>query len=169
MDVELLKKTFVPYHQKLYRVAYRILKDKPSAEDAVQETYIKLWNTRYNMDKVDNIEAYAVMILKNTSLDFLRKKQNRTYTDYDKETAETNLLSSQIELKDELSLVRRLIDKLPDQQKQIFEMKHIDQYEMDEISEKTGLSLVNIRVILSRVRKRIREEFKKIEDGNIYN
>ena len=44
MDASDFKRKFLHYHQKLYRVAFRLLGNTQDAEDMVQETYLKLWN-----------------------------------------------------------------------------------------------------------------------------
>ncbi|MFV0312508.1 MAG: RNA polymerase sigma factor [Dysgonomonas sp.] len=76
---------------------------------------------------------------------------------------ETVLLSKQIELQSDANIVKQLIDKLPEQQKEILMMKHWEGYSDEEIEQITGLSPGNIRVILSRARKTIREQFIKYE------
>lgn len=162
MDAETFKKVFIPYHQKLYRIAYRIVQDAASAEDIVQDTFIKLWNKRDEMESVDNTEAFAIIILRNTCLDHLRKTKNDRYTDYDTDMPETTSLTKQIELQDEAEKIKYLINKLPDQQRQVMMMKHWDEYSDEEIEQATGLSAGNIRVILSRARKTIREQYTKI-------
>ncbi len=162
MDADTFKKVFIPYHQKLYRIAYRIVQDAANAEDIVQDTFIKLWNKRDEMESVDNTEAFAIVILRNTCLDYLRKTKNDRYTDYDTDMPETTSLTKQIELQDEAEKVKHLINKLPDQQRQVMMMKHWDDYSDDEIEQATGLSAGNIRVILSRARKTIREQYAKI-------
>jgi RNA polymerase sigma-70 factor (ECF subfamily) len=162
MDAETFKKVFIPYHQKLYRIAYRIVQDAANAEDIVQDTFIKLWNKRDEMENVDNTEAFAIIILRNTSLDHLRKTKNDRYTDYDTDIPETASLSKQIELLDEAEKIKYLINKLPDQQRQVIMMKHWDECSDEEIEQATGLSAGNIRVILSRARKTIREQYIKI-------
>lgn len=162
MDAETFKKVFIPYHQKLYRIAYRIVQDAANAEDIVQDTFIKLWNKRDEMESIDNTEAFAIIILRNTSLDYLRKTKNDRYTDYDTDMAEPVSLSKQIELQDEAEKIKYLINKLPDQQRQVMIMKHWDDYSDEEIEQATGLSAGNIRVILSRARKTIREQYTKI-------
>jgi len=163
MDAETFKKVFLPYHQKLYRVAYRIVQDVANAEDIVQDTFIKLWNKREDMENVENTEAFAIIILRNTCLDFLRKTKNDYNMAYDTEIPETVSLSNQLEAKDEARRVKQLINKLPDQQRQVMMMKHWDGYTDEEIEQATGLSSGNIRVILSRARKTIREQFTKTE------
>ncbi|MBK5721722.1 RNA polymerase sigma factor [Dysgonomonas sp. Marseille-P4677] len=163
MDAETFKKVFLPYHQKLYRIAYRIVQDSANAEDIVQETFIKLWNKRHEMYTIDNTEAFAIIILRNTSLDFLRKTKNDCHTDYDANIPETESLSKRIELQDEAEQIKILINNLPDQQRQVMMMKHWDDYSDEEIEQATGISPGNIRVILSRARKTIREQYIKIQ------
>lgn len=163
MDAEAFKKVFLPYHQKLYRVAYRIVQDTANAEDIVQETFIKLWNKRDELDNIDNTEGFAIIILRNTCLDYLRKSKNDYHTTYEADIQETVSLSTQIELQDNVRYVKSLIDKLPEQQRQVIMFKHWDGYSDEEIKEMTGLSPGNIRVILSRARKTIKEQYSKIE------
>ncbi len=162
MNTEIFKETFIPYHQKLYRVAFRILKDEGNAEDIVQETYIKLWNKRHEMQGIENTEAYAIIILRNTCLDFLRKKKNYL-SDFEFDVEENTSLMHEVEVRDEIEHVRGLVHCLPDQQRLVMQLKHWDDYTDDEIEEITGMSKVNIRVTLSRARKTIREQFSKIK------
>lgn len=163
MDAETFKKVFLPYHQKLYRIAYRIVQDVANAEDIVQDTFAKLWNKRNDMNDVENTEAFAIIILRNACLDHLRKTKKELHTTYDVDIPETVSLSKQLEIKDDAQRVKDLINRLPDQQRQVMMMKHWDEYSDEEIEQATGLSSGNIRVILSRARKTIREQFFKIE------
>lgn len=162
MNTDLFKETFIPYHQKLYRIAFRILNDQGNAEDIVQETYIKLWERRKEMEKIENKEAYAVIILRNTCLDFLRKKK-AYLSDFEIDIKSNDSLSREIEVKDDLKHVENLIDLLPPQQKLVMQLKHWEEYTDEEIEEVTGMSQINIRVTLSRARKTIREQFLKIK------
>lgn len=164
MDAEIFKKVFLPYHQKLYRIAYRIVKEESSAEDIIQEAYIKLWNKRNELDEIDNKEAFAIIIVRNQCLDHLRKfKSNRQNDyDYDYDIPEKESLSVQIEQRNETDIVKQLIDRLPEQQRHIMILRHWDNYSDEEIEKITGLTAVNIRVILSRARKTIREQFKRL-------
>lgn len=163
MDAETFKKVFLPYHQKLFRIAYRIVENTANVEDILQETFIKLWNKRDEMDNIESTEAFAIVILRNTCLDYLRKTKNEYHISYDIDTPETVSLSNQIESRDNVNYVKSLINALPEQQRQVMMMKHWDGYTDEEIEQATGISLGNIRVILSRARKIIREQYNKIE------
>ena len=43
MDVDVFKQRFLPFHPKLYRIAYALLDNKADAEDILQDAYCKLW------------------------------------------------------------------------------------------------------------------------------
>lgn len=164
MNTEIFKEIFIPYHQKMYRIAYRILNDHGNAEDILQETYIKLWNKRDDIEQIENTEAYAIIVLRNTCLDFLRRKKEYL-SEFEVDVRQSGSLARDVEAKDELNQGRKLVDQLPDQQRLVMQLKHWDEYTDDEIEEITGMSQVNIRVTLSRARKTIREKFLKLNSN----
>ena len=52
MDAESFKKEFLPYHRKLYCIAYRLLENAADAEDLVQEAYLKLWDKHWPLSVI---------------------------------------------------------------------------------------------------------------------
>ena len=69
----------------------------------------------------------------------------------------------QLEQKDSLEHVMRLINKLPGLQQTILRMKHVDGFEVEEIAGLTGSTPEAVRMNLSRARKRVREQFFKMQ------
>ena len=64
MDAESFKNEFLPYHRKLYSVAYRLLENAVDAEDLVQEAYLKLWDKREGLTVISNPEAFSVTLVR---------------------------------------------------------------------------------------------------------
>lgn len=160
MDAITFKEKYIPYHQKLYRVAYRLLEDACDAEDVVQEAYIKLWNKRDELIRVENSEAYCVILLRNLCLDFLRTKKKHLFqSTEDTVISDQQVLSDEIETIDEIKHIETIINLLPEQQRKIIKLRHFDDYSNEEIEEIMGLTSVNVRVLMSRARKKIRELF----------
>lgn len=161
MDAETFKKVFLPYHQKLYRIAFRIVQNQTNAEDIVQDTYIKLWEKRTDLDDINNAEAFSIIVLRNNCLDYLRRSKVSKVEEFDPNMDNASDISiiDQMELKDKALIVKSLINKLPEQQKQILTFKDCDGYSHEEIELITGLNAVNIRVILSRARKSVRDDY----------
>lgn len=164
MDANSFKQQFLPCHQKLYRVAFRLMGNAQEAEDMVQEAYLKLWKKRGELVDILNIEAYCVTLIKNVCYDALRAfhldEDNRPPEELNV-TASSNI-AQEVERKDEMAHLRKLIGQLPEQQKRVMLLRDLNDCSFEEIEKATGLNAVNIRVLLSRARKKIREQFNEI-------
>ncbi|NDV67341.1 RNA polymerase sigma factor [Dysgonomonas sp. 25] len=170
MDAEIFKQKFLPYHQKLYRIAFRIVQNEANAQDIVQDTYIKLWEKRDQLTDLNSPEAFAITMLKNLCLDFLRSPNAKRKEEYiptmkAHENNEDIYLPNSIEMRDEANYIRELIKKLPEQQRLVIMYKDWDGYSTEEIETMMGLSTTNVRVILSRARKTVREQYLKLCAG----
>lgn len=142
----------------MFRVAYRLVEDVCDAEDLVQETYIKMWNKRDDLLLVDNPESYCITILKNICLDFIRSKaRHPSQSSEDLQIADKIEVISELEQKDEINYVETLLKQLPEQQQQVLKLRHFDDCSTEEIEQIMGLTSVNVRVLLSRARKKIKE------------
>ncbi|WP_196892531.1 RNA polymerase sigma factor [Aureivirga marina] len=155
-------KLVMPFKDKVFRVAKRMLVSTEEAEDATQELFLKLWKNKKSISKYKNLEAFAMTVTKNYCLDRLKSKQagnlKLVHSNYkEKETS----LDKKIEAKDSVSKVHEIIENLPEQQKLIIQLRDIEQYEFHEIEEMLNIKQTAIRVSLSRARKTIREELLK--------
>ena len=160
MDVESFKRLFLPLHPKLFRIAYALVENKSDAEDILQDAYYKLWSRRNELADVRNPEAFCVTLVKNLCLDFLRSPRAGRH-DEDVTLSTDSSPDKELEMQDKVEQVRHLINRLPENQRQVLRLRGIEDCSIDEIEQITGLSAVNIRVLLSRARKIIREQFEK--------
>jgi len=151
-----------PVKDKMYRLALRLLISREAAEDATQDVLLKLWSRNNKLKHYANLEAFAMTVTKNHCLDQLKLKQNNNlkivHSNYDNN--QTNI-HVQLEYTDELEQVEHILKELPQQQQLIFQLRDVEQYEYEEISEITQMNETAIRVTLSRARKKIREELQK--------
>lgn len=163
MTSAIFKQIFLPFHVKLYRIAYRIMENQEDAEDILQDTYAKLWEKRKALAEIDNYEGFAVTVLKNTCLDFLKKKKIYFVQAEEAALSEVQSFSQQFETKNTIEILMHSIKTMPEQQKQVFQLFYRDQYSIEEIEDLTGLKSGNIKVILSRMRKLLNQNYQKIE------
>ena len=161
MNAGVFKEIFLPYHKKLYRIAYRMVENQPDAEDIVQETYIKLWQKRNDIRHIENTESFAVAVLKNACLDFLRKMKPET-VELSALNQKISFLETQMEDKEKLQYVETIVKQLPERQQQLIRLKHYEELSDKEIEKLTGLKTGNIKVIVSRARKTIKEQFLRL-------
>jgi len=158
----------MPFKDKVFRLAKRLLVSHEEAEDATQEILLKLWNNRDQMQKYRNIEAFAMTMTKNFSLDKLKSKHAQNLKIVHSNYQDHNVsLQKEIELRDSLDWVGKIMEELPEQQKIILQLRDIEQYDFNEIAEMLDMNETAIRVSLSRGRKAIREKLTKTHSYGI--
>jgi RNA polymerase sigma-70 factor (ECF subfamily) len=94
---------------------------------------------------------------KNYCLDRLKSKQASTLKIVHVNFKNRTNLDKDIEAKDEVSILFKLMQKLPEQQKLILHLRDVEQYEFSEIAKITNNSQASVRVTLSRARKKIKD------------
>jgi len=160
MKAEEFKIKILPINKKLYRFAYRMLKDTMEAQDAVQEVYIKLWALRDKLEIYDSIEAFAMKVTRNLCLDKIKAKRTvslEAMKNNSEQIVSELTPQNQLEITDMVNKVKGIIEFLPELQKTIIQLRDIEGYEFNEIAEIMEISINTIRVNLSRARKKVRE------------
>ena len=163
MDASVFKQMFMPHSRRMYATAWRLTADAQAAEDLVQEAFLKLWMKRDSLNKVENTEAFCTTIVRNIFFDRYRKNGNRFVEQPPEKLniADDSNISEQLEHRENAIKFMNIIARLPEQQRLIITLRDIEDLSYSEIAAQTGLQAINIRVLLSRARKQIREQFNK--------
>jgi RNA polymerase sigma factor (sigma-70 family) len=155
--------------RKLYLVAYRFLRNREEAQDAVQEVFIKLWNKKDKLDEYTSIEAFAITTTKNYCIDQLRKiktigleDSNHNLPFFFNEPSPYE----QLERDETSKILHIIIDGLPLIYKDIVRQREIEGLGYEEIAKNTKQNINTLRVNLSRARSMIRDELKKYNYEN---
>ncbi len=165
MTIESFKIEVLPLKNKLYRLAKRLLENVQEAEDVVQEVFLRLWARRDRLDELKSIEAFAMTITKNLSLDKLKSKGYKSDELTERNEQIINLTPyKSLEINDSYKKVLKIIGSLPEQQRLIIHLRDIEEYDYNEIADIMNLSINTIRVNLSRARKKVREILVKTYD-----
>ena len=152
-------KLVMPFKDKVFRLAKRLLVSKEEAEDATQEILLKLWNNNNKIEAYKNVEAFSMTMTKNLCLDRLKSKQAQNLKIVHSNYEDHNVsLQNQVELNDSVNWVSKIMDALPEQQKMIVQLRDIEEYEFKEIAQVLEMNETAVRVALSRARKTIREQ-----------
>lgn len=165
MDASEFKQRFLPFHRKLYCVAFSLTGNREDAEDMVQDAYLRLWDRRDELDRVVNAEAFCVTVLKNVCFNALRSRKPISATEDETMPVAADVdVGREVESRDAVSVVSELIKRLPPNQRQVIVMRDVGDCPYEEIEAATGMSAGNIRTLLSRARKKIKEQFTAIQN-----
>ena len=139
---------FSKLKNRLLTVTGYLLKDQDDAEDAVQETFCRLWQIREKISDENEATAIAIKTARNICIDQLRRKKIVRYEaldDYENYCSD-NQSQHQLEVQDEYQIVRKLIEeRLSPLQKKILLMKEVEGYEID------GVNLSCIKKVYSKI------------------
>lgn len=159
------------YGRKVFITAYRIVGDTHSAEDIVQDIYIKLFKkTPKAFDNVNNWAAYLTTMATSASLDLLRKRYrlseqalseagNDVIEPIQRETPETMLSNQQ-----SMEALRQALSGLSEQEAKVFTLRFIEEFSYQEIAEHLELTNSNVGIIISRTRQKLTDILKNRQD-----
>ncbi|MEN8157599.1 MAG: sigma-70 family RNA polymerase sigma factor [Bacteroidota bacterium] len=154
----------MPYSDRIFRMAYRLMGSREEAEDIAQEVYLKLWGMRGELEKYRSIEALSIRITRNLCLDYLRRrKTNQEAMKYEriKGSGFSETPAESLERKEEAEVIHTLIAALPEPQRSLIHLRHLEGKEYEEIAEMVNMNVNAIRVSISRARKQMREMLEK--------
>ncbi|MCH5221811.1 MAG: sigma-70 family RNA polymerase sigma factor [Muribaculaceae bacterium] len=153
-EFEILARSLRP---TLVKTARRMV-DKDDADDIVQDTMLKLWSMRDNLDEYRSVEALAVIITKRLAINILRKNSKELQFDdieLSEPSAEDIIIGRQT-----TDYVNSILASLPDPQQTLIRLRHLEGYDNAAIASLLDISEGAVRTALSRARKRIAEIFK---------
>ena len=153
----------LPLGDRLFRLALSITSNRAEAEDVVQDTLLRLWERRGEWEQISSIEAFAIATCRNRALD-IAKRAGRNAVPLDEAApSSARLPHEQLEANEQASLVRRLMDSLPELQRTIMLLRDIEGKTYQEIAETLGVSETQVKVYLHRARTRVRKGLGAME------
>lgn len=161
------QKTFLdliePLKRGLFGFAYRMLKNREDAQDAMQELLLKLWNNREKLETNGNIKTYCYTALYRDCIDRLRKRNRfRLVTGSILMEIEGNTdVDKDFENSDLISKIRQAMNNLPDKQRVVLELRDFQDFDYDEIAKIMDMTVNAVRVTVARSRAAISEKMKK--------
>ncbi len=157
----------LPLKNKLFRLALRITLSKEEAEDIVQDTLIKVWNNKENWEQIESMEAYCYKIARNLSLDHLKKAENQNDsidgTPVEKADNSSTPYEKMLQ-KDKMSLVKQLVDELPEKQRSCMQLRDFEGKSYKDIAEALYITEEQVKVNIFRARQAIKLKYKELEN-----
>ena len=165
-DQEALKEIFDKYHEKVYRIAYGVVRQREEALDVVQEVFIKLFRSIKKFKGRSHFYTYLYRMVMNAAIDHKRKVGKQLMSSLDEEgsfepSEEAEKGPERVLLQKELEeRVKLAMDKLPDEQKAALIYRDVEGLSYQEMAEAMGCSVGTVMSRLHYGRKRMQESLK---------
>lgn len=155
---------FEKYHRRLYGFLYSLLKSAEDAEEIVQDTFVKIWESRSRFREEYTFESFLFKVAKNAFLNYNRKKINTKVfqeqyglmLDLTQDTTEDYLI-----FKETREIINTIIDEMPPKRREIFILQKVDGLSRKEIAEKLGISVITVDSHLMKANADFKEKLKK--------
>jgi len=148
-DQQAYKLLFTALYPYLYPFARALVKTKEPAEEIVSDVFIKVWEKRKELDKVDNLKLYLYVATRHIALNYLEKEKRKPTNAIDyfqhAELISVHLDPEQLLITaDMMALLRKAVDQLPPKCKVIFKLVKEDGLKYKEVAEILGISVKTV-------------------------
>lgn len=158
---QLFKEIFQANSKKIYHLCYGYTNDEDSANDLLQETFLKVWQ---NLDKFRNqamVSTWIYRIAVNTCLTYLKKEKRQA-----KDELTPNIIENQpeeiSEKQDQVKVLYNCIAQLEENERLLITMV-MDEVPYPEIAEISGISEGNLRVKIHRIKNKLTDLYNQHE------
>lgn len=155
------------YKDRVFRLAWTILKDRTAAEDATQETLVRVWKALPGFDGRAQLGTWIYAITRNTCLMELRKRRPTVSFD-DPDSHEAQAAAASIATgpagDPELDNLRRLVETLPANQQEAVRLFYLEDRSYEAVAEVLGMPLGTVKNLLFRARKKLAQLVRPDEE-----
>ena len=148
------------FQDRVFRLAYSILRDRAAAEDAAQETFVRIWTALPGFDGRAALGTWIYAITRNTCLMELRRRRPTVSFD-DPDSTEASHAAASIATgpaeDPEHDNLLRLLDTLPRNQQEAVRLFYLEDRSYEAVAEQLGMPLGTVKNLLHRARKRLME------------
>ncbi len=145
-----------------YGSVLRMTGNSEESKDIVQEAYLRVWSNLHRYNGKVTFQTWLFSILRNLSIDFLRKVRSRQFAVYKDIPAEDRAHPAAVYEANELnSIITMWLPSLPETQQLVFILRDMDDLSIREVRDQTGLTESSIKSNLYLARKKLAVHLKK--------
>lgn len=167
-DTRAYQTVFDMYYMRLFSYVNTYTKNESNAKDIVQETFIKLWNNRKNINVDASILAFLHKVAYNIFIDNYRKgKRQQNLLDTLSYEVVTNSIETEEDTTNQqkIEIVKKSIEELPPRCQEIFKLSKYEGLKYAEIAETLNISIKTVEAQMGKAFSYIRQQVK----SNMYS
>lgn len=160
---ELVEKLFQEHHAQFQQISFKIVNSEPDAEDVVSAVYIKIMD---NIERISELPcpemaAFCVTMVKNTSIDMIRRSKKLVSTDdWEMESTDPEDDVESICIRNaDIQKLAKLVGGLSDEDKHLIQLRYELELGFSEISELLGISEENAKKRAQRLVKKLKAQY----------
>lgn len=157
-DEQAFRIIFDRYRVKLFYFISNLVNSEATAEELVQEVFVRLWTSRTKLAEVENLDSYIFVTARNRTLDYIRStitERNMKSEWLRRSHLEGNYTEEEVDLKQSKKLIDEAVAQLPAQQARVFRLSKEYRLKRQDIARELNISENTVRNHLSEAIKSI--------------
>jgi RNA polymerase sigma-70 factor, ECF subfamily len=142
------------YAGAVHTVAISIVRDRELANDVVQQTFVKAWRAASTFEDGREVAPWLYSIARHTAIDAVRSEARPTRGGHEPEV-EVPVDSESLEATWERFEIRRAVDALPEEEREVVRRSHLLGHTHEEIAQQLGVPVGTVKSRSSRAHKRL--------------
>lgn len=164
MNKELLTSVFERLRGQLFSKARGVVQNQDDAQDILQDAFVRLWSSKINIEHTAHAEGLFNVTVRNLSIDCYRRSQDHPTSTLDNGFDRDNEDYEGNEREEVIRQVNEIISRhLSARDREILLHRDRDGWDFEEIAEEYNLTAANVRMIVARARRTVRDIYKKTE------
>jgi RNA polymerase sigma-70 factor (family 1) len=163
-DEPAFRQVYDHYRQRIYNLGMYLTRSEIMAEEMVQDVFMKTWENRLQLKKIDHFNAWLRTVAKNTASNYLRNlaTERLALTRISARQGASNLVTEDTVTGREYDqILQESIRQLPAQQQKVYKLSRIEGMKQDEIAREMGISVYTVKEYMKLALRSIR---KSLED-----
>ena len=149
------------YESKVFRLACSMLRDASQAEDAAQESWVRIWKALPRFDRRASLSTWIYAITRNRCLTAIERNRNHAFIRVDANEAEMAALETeQTEAQDLSSVLLGLVDCLPERDRRVLTLFYYEDRSVAEVAVMLTMPVGTVKTLLYRARAALGEQLR---------
>lgn len=150
------------YKSYAYTIAYKIVANRPEAEEAAQDSFVKAFHYLKGFNKEAKFSTWLYRIVFNTAISYKRKNRQEFQSIENSIVTYHTTADSNIEKEDKQQFIIKAMEKLNEADRLAIQLYYIKEFSMEEVAEMMGQNMNTLKVRIHRARQRLGDELTRI-------
>jgi RNA polymerase sigma-70 factor (ECF subfamily) len=150
------------YESKVYRLCCTLLRDRTQAEDAAQESLIRIWKALPSYDQRASLSTWIYAVTRNRCLSILeRRREAPSLSETEIAAQASSLAAADPSDDDACEQLRKLVDLLAERQRRVLVLYYYEERSVSEVAEMLAMPEGTVKTVLHRARAALSEKLRE--------
>ncbi len=152
---------FTQHHQKVYAFALKLTHSEATAEEIVQDVFMKIWINRKSLASVDHFQSYLFTVARHHILNILKRRalEETAKAAFERELPRYHETEEPSSLEERQQMLNQAVDHLPPQQRVVYSLCHRKGLKYKEVAQQLNISRLTVKAHMQQALRAIRLHF----------